>query len=106
MSQRERLHVRLCAAGDGKRLGTRTLPSHRVYGDTGTREDQMSPPDKKETRTLRVRESDRRRNNALTGILSTAAGAILMLTAFSAIPDPTMKLVVVSVGGLLIGGSR
>jgi hypothetical protein len=43
---------------------------------------------------------------AITGTLTTAAGLILMLTAFAVIQDPVMQLVVVSAAGLLIGGVR
>jgi VIT1/CCC1 family predicted Fe2+/Mn2+ transporter len=53
------------------------------------------------------RDSTQQTNrDSITGTLSTAAGAILMLTAFSAIPDPVLQLVTVSIAGLLIGGAR
>jgi hypothetical protein len=66
----------------------------------------MTAPDKeKETRTLRVRESDRRRSEATMGILSTAACGLCFL--LSAHLTGTDQLIAISLGGMLaLGGSR
>jgi hypothetical protein len=57
------------------------------------------------------READRpivgRQEKLTTGTLSTALGAVVMVVAFtSPAPEPTLQLVAISLGGLLIGGSR
>ena len=64
----------------------------------------MTTPDKKVASTG-ANQVEAREKEATVGILSTATGAILMLTAFAVIPDPTLRLVVVSLGGWMIGGS-
>jgi hypothetical protein len=61
----------------------------------------------KSRQALTNRDSTQQTNkNATMGILSTTAGAIVMLLGFTAIPDHTLQLAVVSLGGWMIGGAR
>jgi hypothetical protein len=66
----------------------------------------MSGPEK-EIPAQREPSRDRRRDkNLLTGTMTTSLGAVVMLLAFTMIPDPTLRLTFVSLAGWLIGGSR
>jgi hypothetical protein len=65
----------------------------------------MTLPEK-ETRTLRVRESDHQEKKlTLTHTLSIAACAVCFLLAFSFLHG-TQQLLLISLGVMLIGGSR
>ena len=61
--------------------------------------------DKKESRPTCDRTTHRRRNNAITDILSTAGCGLCFLLAFTYLRG-TEQLLLVSLGGLLVGGSR
>jgi hypothetical protein len=84
-------------------LSNATSIARIVAGGMGPKE-TTSPPEK-ETRDLRSRESDRRRNNATTQALSTGACGLCFL--LSAHLTGTDRLIAISLGGLLaLGGSR
>ena len=65
----------------------------------------MTTPDKKGASTG-ANQVEAREKEATVGILSTATGAIVMLLGFTVIPDPTLRLTVISLGGWMIGGAR